>query len=132
MATAARAETVELLSFQYETDWLACKPGDHYVVTSATSGTAARFPTSLFVIRGYSLYMRSDDSDAYLFVGETPPNGDAIAGKLHGSQHETRFYPYPLGFALDPKVAELHWHYGCSSTVGSGRMYFGGQIFYTQ
>jgi hypothetical protein len=97
-------------------------------VKTDTTG-AGVFPTAPVIIVGTQLWTFFAHPRAYLMIGQTQPNGDAITPYVFGMANPPPvFFPAGHGFAFDPEHDELHLHYLCYPNDHAPQ--FGFTLFY--
>jgi len=116
------AEFAELYSFSAMVIGLSpppalspqCDGGDKWIdIKTELTGNGV-FPKTPSIIVGTQLWAFFSNPRAYLMIGQTQPNGDAITPFVFGtSTPPPVFFPAGHGFAFDPDRDHLRLHYRC-------------------
>lgn len=130
VSAASAARAIELFSFTINAAGVGCTGSDYSINAAGFPIGAGVFHTGPSTIVGTDVWSRFIYPSDYVMVGHTPPNGDAISTYVFGASHPPAlFYPSGYGFLFDPRTDELHIHYTCLPSEGSGD--FGVTVFYT-
>ena len=108
-----------------------CNGQDQWLNIKTDTSGAGVFPKTPVIIVGTQLWTFFANPRAYLMIGQSPPNGDAITAYVFGTANPPPvFFPPGDGFAFDPERDHLHLHYMCFPDDRAPQ--FGFTIFYKE